>query len=61
MWDERLRRYMAPELMHPLKFGLNQSRSSREGDIYAIGIVVYDIVTGVRPFGLENLGLLTNI
>ena len=48
--------YMAPELMHPVKFGLNQSRLSREGDIYAIGMVVYEIVTGVRPFGLENFG-----
>ena len=48
--------YMAPELIHPLKFGLRQSQLSREGDIYGIGMVVYEIVTGVRPFGLENFG-----
>ena len=46
--------YMAPELIHPFKFGLKCSQLSKEGDIYAIGMVVYEIVTGVRPFGLEN-------
>lgn len=46
--------YTAPELIHPFKFGLGRSRLSEEGDIYAIGMVVYEIVTGVRPFGLEN-------
>lgn len=46
--------YMAPELIHPLKFGLECSLLSKEGDIYAIGMVVYEVMTGVRPFGLEN-------
>lgn len=46
--------YMAPELIHPFKFGLERSQLSKEGDIYAIGMVVYEIVTGVRPFGPEN-------
>ena len=48
--------YMAPELIRPLEFDLDQSQLSREGDVYAIGMVVYEIVTGVRPFGLENFG-----
>lgn len=46
--------YMAPELIYPIKFGLKRSQLSKEGDIYAIGMVVYEVVTGVRPFGLEN-------
>jgi serine/threonine protein kinase len=46
--------YMAPELIHPFQFGLKRSELSKEGDVYAIGMVVYEIVTGVRPFGLEN-------
>ena len=47
--------YMAPELIFPPKFGLDRVRLSKEADIYAFGMVVYEIVTGVRPFGIENL------
>lgn len=47
--------YMAPELIFPPKFGLDRLRLSKEADIYAFGMVVYEIVTGVRPFGIENL------
>jgi len=46
--------YMAPELIYPTKFGLGRSLPSKEGDIYAFGMVVYEVVTGVRPFGVEN-------
>jgi len=45
---------MAPELIYPAKFNLPQSKVSREGDIYAFGMVIYEIVTGVRPFGIEG-------
>jgi serine/threonine protein kinase len=46
--------YMAPELIYPSKFGLPCSQLSKEGDIYAIGMVVYEIVMGIRPFGVEG-------
>jgi len=46
--------YMAPELVHPSKFGLHRPQLSREGDIYAFGMVIYEIVMGVRPFGMEG-------
>lgn len=46
---------MAPELIHPSKYGLRNSQLSKEGDIYALGMVVYEIVAGVRPFGVENI------
>jgi len=46
---------MTPELIHPFKFGLKLPQSSKKGDVYAIGMAVYEIVTGVHPFGLENL------
>ena len=48
--------YMAPELICPPNFGLQRSQPSREADIYAFGMVVYEIVMGVRPFGMENFG-----
>jgi len=46
--------YMAPELIYPSKFGLPRLQLSREADIYAFGMVIYEVVMGVRPFGLEN-------
>ena len=46
--------YMAPELIFPQKFHV-PFQLSKEADIYAMGMVMYEIVTGVRPFGMENL------
>jgi len=37
--------YMAPELF------IASARPSREADMYAFGMVVYEVVTGARPFG----------
>jgi len=46
--------YMAPELMYPSKFNLHRPQVSREGDIYAFGMTMYEVVTGVRPFAAEG-------
>jgi len=42
---------MAPELLYPQMFGLNDARVSKQTDIYAFGIVVYEVLTGYPPFG----------
>jgi len=42
--------YMAPEQFFKKKFGLNGEVSERT-DIWAIGIIVYQLLTGKRPFG----------
>jgi serine/threonine protein kinase len=47
---------MAPELFP------EGARPSEEADMYAFGIVVYEVITGARPFGrrrVEELFLLT--
>jgi len=46
--------HMAPELHHPGKFGLRHGRVSKQADIYAFGIVVYEVLTGCPPFGKEG-------
>jgi len=43
--------HMAPELHHPKKFGLSDGRVSKQADIYAFGMVVYEVLTGCPPFG----------
>ena len=45
--------HMAPELLYPKKFGLRTCRVSKQADIYAIGMVIYEVLTG-RPFRAEN-------
>jgi serine/threonine protein kinase len=39
--------WMAPELLDPEKYGLDKSVPSRESDIYALGIVVYEVMCPV--------------
>lgn len=46
--------YTAPELIYPERFGLDTSEVSREADIFAFGMTIYEVVTGVRPFGVES-------
>ena len=41
---------MAPELIHPTLFGLETEVPSKEADIYALGMTVYQVLTGQWPF-----------
>ena len=45
--------YMAPELFH----GMPVSRAS---DLYAVGIMAYELYTGRHPFSTNNLAVLVN-
>lgn len=42
--------FMAPELLLPDKFGLSKGVPSKEADIYALGLTVYQVLTGKWPF-----------
>jgi len=43
---------MAPELF------LDDARPSKEADMYAFGILIYEVVTGAHPFGRRRVALL---
>ena len=45
---------MAPELLHPSEFGLKTCQVSKQADIYAFGIAVYEVLTGRPPFGKKR-------
>jgi hypothetical protein len=45
--------YMAPELFH----GMPVSRAS---DMYAVGVIAYELFTGRHPFNTNNLAILVN-
>ena len=42
--------FEAPELLLPDKFGLEKGVPSKEADIYALGMTVYQVLTGTWPF-----------
>jgi len=42
--------FMAPELLLPTKYGLEKRVPSREADIYALGMTIYQILTSKQPF-----------
>jgi len=42
--------WMGPELLDPGKFGLSESRPTKESDCYALGMVVYEVLSGGKPF-----------
>ena len=42
--------WMSPELFDPGKFGLRKSRPTKESDCYALGMVVYEVLSGELPY-----------
>jgi serine/threonine protein kinase len=48
--------YMAPELLDPNKFGKTNSRPTQPADMYAFGMVIYEVLTGFDPFYDKNYG-----
>ena len=38
-------RYLAPELIHPSKFGLDYAKPSRKTDIYGFGLLMLEVIT----------------
>ena len=43
-------RWMGPEILDPEKFGLKDSRPTKSSDCYALGMVIYETVSGKVPF-----------
>ena len=41
---------MSPELLDPKSFGLDRIRPTKESDCYALGMVVYEVLSGQTPF-----------
>lgn len=43
-------RWMSPELIDPQRFGLEKSRPTSSSDCYALGMVIYETISGHLPF-----------
>jgi serine/threonine protein kinase len=43
-------KWMSPELLDSQKFGLKKCRPTKESDCYALGMVVYEVLSGQTPF-----------
>jgi len=41
---------MSPELLDPEAFGLKGAHATRKSDCYALGMVIYEILSGEAPF-----------
>ena len=43
-------RWMSPELIDPQRFGLENSPPTKSSDCYALGMVIYETISGHLPF-----------
>ena len=50
-WTEGgVTRWMSPELFDPGRFGLEKARRTKGSDCYALGMVMYEVLSGQAPF-----------
>ena len=42
--------WMSPELLDPGRFNLPEHRPTKESDCYALGMVIYEVLSGQAPF-----------
>ena len=45
---------MSPELIDPERFGSKGSRPTKKSDCYALGMVIYEVLSGQAPFAPYN-------
>ena len=43
-------RWMSPERLDPIRFGVKDGRPTRESDCYALGMVILEVLSGEVPF-----------
>ncbi|KAF9785320.1 kinase-like domain-containing protein [Thelephora terrestris] len=48
-------RWMSPELLNPQQFGLDASSPTVPSDCYALGMVIYETISGKPPFHKDQL------
>ena len=55
-------RWMSPELISPQRFGLEKSRPTKSSDCYALGMVIYETISGHLPFHKHtNLAVIPEV
>ena len=47
-------RWMSPERLDPDMFSLKENHPTKESDCYALGMVIYEILSGEIPYALYN-------
>ena len=52
-------RWMSPELLNPEQFGSANGRPTKASDCYALGMVIYEVLTGQPPFAQSKDHLVT--